>query len=132
MAGREAGRLARGRDRPTRQGGRPRAGRAVPAPTHGGEADDDITELGLRDMAGNGREWTRAVLRARGQAPEEVREFRPGDLVILRGRNYTLPADRPLTYETIERERRTDPQTQFADRPNEYTGFRVVVPVSEK
>jgi hypothetical protein len=107
-----------------------------PAPTHGPKGGDDVNQFGLRDMAGNGREWTRAVLVQRGQPPQLRRvddsHFAPGDLVVVRGRNYTHAADRPLTYAMIKRERDADPQTQFAGKPNEYTGFRVVVPLPEK
>lgn len=47
--------------------------------------------------------------------------------VILRGRSFTL--DRPLSYKMLEVERTTQPQTQFANVPSRYTGFRVVLTV---
>jgi serine/threonine protein kinase len=121
----------RGQLGPTLLNGRPRVGLKEPAPTHGSEAGNDVNQFGLRDMAGNGREWTQGVLVGPGAPPRLVDDgrFDEGDLVIVRGRNYTLT--RPLTYAMLDYEQ-TTPQTQFAGKPSAYTGFRVVVPVPGK
>ena len=100
----------------------------VPAPTHGPAAEPTRNQFDLIDLAGNGREWTRAVLPARG---EEFRfvdgaNFKDGERVVLRGRTYT--ARTPLTYEIMQYEQK-EPQTQLADAASPYTGFRIVLPV---
>ena len=109
--------------------GSARLDRTEPAPTHGPEAGTDVNVFGLRDTAGNGREWTRAVLPGRSQPLRFVDgpNFVPGALVIFRGRDYTL-SDR-LTFEMLTSEAKDPQQTQFADKPTLHTGFRVVVPV---
>jgi serine/threonine protein kinase len=108
--------MVTGRDEVTRSG-QPRVRLARPAPTHGPDAGTDSNEFGLRDMAGNGREWTS------GKATDVNPQADP-DLVILRGRNYTL--SRGLTFEALRFEQAT-PQTQFATARSPYTGFRVVL-----
>jgi hypothetical protein len=99
-----------------------------PAPTHGPAADRARNQYGLIDMAGNGREWTAAVLPGRGNPLRIVAGagFKPGDFVVLRGRNYTSRT--PLTFKMIEDEQ-ADPQTGFAEVPSPYTSFRVVLPL---
>jgi serine/threonine protein kinase len=117
--------VANTRPQVTRPGGRPRVMMRHPAPTYGPGAREDVSEFGLLDMAGNGREWTRGVL----HPPEKVgvaRELGPEDLVILRGRNFSL--SRPLTFADLEYEQKT-PQTSFASARSPYTSFRVVLRV---
>ena len=116
------------RDFVTRPGGHPRVLLAKPGATHGPDGGEDINEFGLRDMAGNGREWTRATLSQSGSATKRVGAdpLSATDLVILRGRNFTLA--RGLTFSTLEYEQ-TTPQTQFPQVRSPYTGFRVVIPV---
>jgi len=113
---------------PLRPGGRARVGLADPAPIRGGDADAARNQYDLIDMAGNGREWTAAVLPARGKPFKLVTgpAFAPLDLVVLRGRNYTHRT--PLSYDMMEYER-AEPQTQLAGVPSPYTGFRVVLPL---
>lgn len=113
---------------PTQRGGTPRVGLPAPEPTHGPGHGSDINSLGLIDMAGNGREWTRAVLPGKDQPPQIVDNgrFDATALMILRGRNYTLT--RPLTFAILDYEQKT-PQTQFARTPSRYTGFRVALPL---
>jgi hypothetical protein len=120
-----------GRPEVTRPGGRPRVLLKAPQPTHGPDAGTDINEFGLRDMAGNGREWTRAVLTKPGESAKEVgtSPLTETDLVVLRGRNFTL--SRGLTFEMLEYEQ-TTPQTQFATARSPYTTFRVALPVPGK
>src|SRR5262249_40046942 len=75
---------------PTRPGGKARLDLTEPAPTHGPDARKDVNVFDLLDMAGNGREWTRAVLRGPGQQQIiDGPNFAAGDLVIFRGRTYT-------------------------------------------
>jgi hypothetical protein len=105
---------------PTKIGGQPKFKRAAPAPVYPIVANsDDQSPLGVRDMAGNGREWTRTPLDNR----------QPGELRILRGRNFTLRS--PLTYGTMEYEQKV-PQTQFPTVPSPYTSFRVVIETPTK
>jgi hypothetical protein len=78
-------------------------------------AHDDVSPLGIRDLSGNGREWTRATL----QVGDET-------FAILRGWMYTLSS--PLTYAMLEEQRRI-PQTQRPTVASTYTGFRVAVEV---
>jgi serine/threonine protein kinase len=112
--------------RPTvaRVGGRPRVNIARPGPTHGPLSRDDVSEYELLDMAGNGREWTRGVLSSAKVVGVDA--LSPTDLVILRGRNFTLQTG--LTFKDLEDEQKT-PQTQFPTVRSPYTSFRVVVPV---
>jgi serine/threonine protein kinase len=105
-----------------RGGSRPRILLARPGPAHGPNAREDVNEFDVLDMAGNGREWTRGIA-----APTTVaRALGPEDLLILRGRNYTL--SRGLTFADLEYEQKV-PQTQFAAARSPYTSFRVVLPV---
>jgi formylglycine-generating enzyme required for sulfatase activity len=115
----------------TQANGKPRVKILIPGPTHGENRGTDVNHNDLIDMAGNGTEWTRGVVSGEtkpGANPmiEERAQFNPGDLVVLRGRRYTLTD--PLTYERLGYEQKV-PQTQLADKPNEFTGFRVVVPL---
>ncbi len=75
-------------------------------------------------MAGNGREFTRGVLKS--PKVVGVDTLGPTDLVILRGRNFTF-AD-GLTFEMLDDEQ-TTPHTQFATARSPYTSFRVMIPV---
>jgi hypothetical protein len=98
----------------------------MPAPATGDPADRTRNQFDLIDMAGNGREWTSSILTERGRYPTPVSgpAFEDKQLVVLRGRNYTLPT--PLTYEIMAYEEK-EPQTQFAGTRSPYTGFRVAL-----
>ena len=117
-----------GQDRPQVGGAKPRIELKVPEPAHGPAADKARNHLRLIDMAGNGREWTAAVLVKRGAPFHLVLDgnYAAGQLVVMRGHNYTLRTE--LTYKLMADEQ-ADPQTQFADKPSPYTGFRVVLPL---
>jgi serine/threonine protein kinase len=76
---------------------------------------DDVSPLGIRDLSGNGREWTRKEIRIAGEP-----------FAVLRGRMFTLST--PLTYAQLEEERDDrNAQTQRPTVASPYTGFRVVV-----
>jgi formylglycine-generating enzyme required for sulfatase activity len=81
------------------------------------EESDDISPLGVRGMAGNGREWTHTLLDGKSERDAAA-------LVILRGRSYTAPA--PLFYSDIKYEQEM-PQTQFYSHASPFTGFRLVL-----
>jgi hypothetical protein len=118
--------LYSGLNRPevTRPGGRPRVGLARPEPTRGPDAGHDVNELGLRDMAGNGREWTRAT--ATGVKEVGVHLLVADDHVVVRGRRLTHPHG--LTFANLAEEQAT-PQTQLAHTRSPHTSFRVVLAV---
>lgn len=95
---------------------------------------DDISPFGIRDMAGNGLEFTRNVTRVHqeeGPAPDAVRVVpldrpRPEDLVILRGNR--LNAAAPLSYATLEAWRNPrNAMVQNYSTGSPFTGFRVVL-----
>jgi formylglycine-generating enzyme required for sulfatase activity len=114
----------------TRTGGRPRVGLKEPAATHGAKTDDaDVNDFDLLDMAGNGAEWTRAVIEP-GSPPRVTMidgpRFAPGQLVIVRGRDYTLGSG--LTFDALKYEQ-TVPMTRLAEKAPRDTGFRMVLPV---
>ena len=118
------------RDTPVRADGEIRIKRSVPGPARGDAALATQNQNDLMDIAGNGREWTCGVLPGRGEAIQIVTgaAFGEKQLVVLRGRNYTLKT--PLTFKIMEREL-IDPQTQFAGVPSPYTTFRIVLPLPE-
>jgi formylglycine-generating enzyme required for sulfatase activity len=80
-------------------------------------ASDDVSPCGVRDLAGNGREWTRDFLWAGGEK-----------LAVLRGWSFTAP--RPLRFADLDlfaREDRTP--TQYPTHASPTTGFRVVIEI---
>ncbi len=84
-----------------------------------GEASDDLSPLGVREMAGNGYELTRDQIEEQGTRRK---------LVVLRGQRYTAP--HPLRYADLEEQQQT-PLTQFPEAASPFTGFRVVLEVFE-
>jgi formylglycine-generating enzyme required for sulfatase activity len=78
---------------------------------------DDVSPQGVRDLGGNGREWTRTKITANSE-----------EYAILRGRMYTLST--PLTYDELARQQNDrDAQTQRPAVPSPQTGFRVAVEI---
>ena len=78
---------------------------------------DDISPHGIRDLAGNGLEWTCDTLTPVDGKP----------LAVLRGRSYTAPE--PLLFADLD-EWNTKPEicpVQLPDQPSWTTGFRVVI-----
>jgi serine/threonine protein kinase len=112
------------REEVTRPGGSPRVSLRKPQPTHGDSAGSDIDHYGLRDMAGNGREWTRMILTQ--NSGKEIGSTPPAatDRIILRGWNYTL--SRGLTFEKLRYEQ-ANPLAQYATVRSPYTSFRVAI-----
>ncbi len=100
--------------------------RAKEGPLPVGTASRDESPLGVRDMAGNGREFTCNVAGKPAGRTVPLDHPAKGDLVILRGRMYTLT--RPLFYADLEYER-DEPQTQYYDVASPYTSFRVVLEI---
>ena len=108
--------------------------RKEPAPPVPGPSGD-VNCYGLFDMAGNGREWTCGVITKLDTPPEvtpcPAGPFKPDDLLVLRGRNYTLKEG--LTFAQLQQEASGILlQRQLAGTASPYTGFRVVLPISER
>jgi hypothetical protein len=80
--------------------------------------EDDVSPLGIADLAGNGTEWTSDNVRAGEQ-----------QVGVLRGRSYLAPA--PLLFADLEQQRDV-PLTQLPDRPSPYTGFRVALSIPDR
>lgn len=103
-----------------------------PRPTVVDSGNSDINELGLRDMAGSGREWKWTSMLLPGDAQSSPQPWDlahpPADQygIILRGCNFTLPT--PLTFDHLRSEQ-TLPQRQYAASRSPYTSFRVVIPL---
>jgi serine/threonine protein kinase len=116
-----------GRDGPSMKEQSAAVGRSEPRSVDDPVHDDSA--LGIRDLGGNGREWTRNILKPDGSMREGPIDIPgPTDLMVLRGRNYTLA--RPLTYSDLEYQAKV-PQTQFYTKANPYTTFRVVIELPE-
>lgn len=95
---------------------------------------DDVSPFDVRDLAGNGMELTRTVVRVQqnpddpAPAPRDVPLEEPSDtdLVVLRGQRHS--ASRPLTYADIERFQDVrNADVQFYKAANPLSGFRVVL-----
>ena len=116
----------------TKAGGTPKVDRKDPADPDA-EGKRDLNHYDLIDMAGNGREWTCGVLEAGKPLNTTDRpdgQFKQDDILVLRGRNYTLKGG--LTFADLATEAGEEPQVQFAVRASPYTGFRVVLPAPTK
>jgi len=97
----------------------------------------DVNMYGLLDMAGNGREWTCGVVADRTDPAKPTLPtprldciFAVGERLVVRGRNYTQKEG--LTFADLAAEAAGAYQTQLADVPSPYTGFRIVLPIPEK
>ncbi len=103
-------------------------GSAVPvdAPT------DDISPLGIRHMAGNGREFTRTMMDGPSEIEEGTEFHRLGDGVYLRGWSY-IPYRKPLplSYDDMREMSKNDSLFAWGGdyRPTEDTSFRVVLEI---
>ncbi len=99
------------------------------------DGKSDVNSFGLLDMAGNGREWTSGVITKLDTPPDVIPRptgpFKADDLLVLRGRNYTLKDG--LTFEQLGREASGELlQRQLAGEASPYTGFRVLLPILDK
>ncbi len=98
-----------------------RAGRDVAVrlerPLPVGKARRDLSRYGCHDMAGNGFEWTRTLLRPDGD--RRVPEVSSGDEVLYRGQSFAAAG--PLLFARIK------PVGAPAGRPPRDVGVRVVV-----
>jgi len=113
-----------GRTGPYLPGAQIQINRKAPEAVNRDQADGkDVTPQGLRDMAGNGREFTNAIFGA-PNVELNSQNVKDDTLVVLRGRNFTLAT--PLDY-AIMKTQQEQPQTQFAQVGSRYTGFRVVI-----
>lgn len=89
-----------------------------------GTATLDISEpFGVRDMAANGREWTRNVpdFRSKRIGGPNIADLDP---LMLRGRSY-LRDDGPLTYRELAEPRKKEILNHLETRPD--IGFRAVI-----
>ena len=98
-------------------------GRRASGPLPVGEAPDDVSPFGCRDMAGNGLEWTRTIDDNPSQAlsNREIPNVVEDDLIVLRGRSYA--SGRPLQYDDL----RGLSEVQAHDEGSPEIGLRVVL-----
>ena len=92
------------------------------APKPVGTSVDDVSPHGVRDMAGNGLEWTRNLF-SFGFVP--LKESGQQDMVQLRGRSYAETS--PLLYEHIRHDDELELHTWSYSGHNPTIGFRVVL-----
>jgi formylglycine-generating enzyme required for sulfatase activity len=95
-------------------------GRENAGPMAVGQATHDISSFGCRDMAGNGREWTREIADLVRRRWVDDQSISPDDFVRLRGGSYRSPE--PLTFESLDA-----PDLHEASETAEDIGFRVVL-----
>lgn len=96
--------------------------RGADGPMPVGEAGNDISPFGIRDMAGNGCELTRNIYGGRDEVPlSNPTEF---VAVMQRGRSYAT-TDGPLRFSDLEDRARDQPWPYTDASPN--AGFRVVI-----
>jgi serine/threonine protein kinase len=91
---------------------------ALQRPMKAGEARDDVSRFGCRDMAGNGREWLRTIALGRRRTYPE-----PGD-PLLRGSPFGRNQE-PFRFKDIKEDTAGSWSPQMA--PPSDVGFRVVV-----
>lgn len=90
-------------------------------PEEVGQASDDISLYGVRDMSGNGYELTRSLALDERTVP--LTNPSPKDFIKLRGYNFS--ANRPLLFADLEGE--IDYQAHLYTDASDDTGFRVVL-----
>jgi formylglycine-generating enzyme required for sulfatase activity len=93
--------------------------RGLQGPMQVGTATRDRSRYGIRDMAGNGREWTRDLLDVNNRTVPVANP--KTETVLLRGKSYL--ADRPLRFKDLE----TRPEGTEYLKPKFDIGFRVVI-----
>ena len=90
-------------------------------PMRVGEARNDVSPFGVRDMAGNGYEFTRSIHGGRGEVP--LPNPTDIDAVLRRGRSFA--AEGPLRYDDLVDREHDKPWPYPYPSPD--TGFRVVI-----
>jgi formylglycine-generating enzyme required for sulfatase activity len=102
--------------------------RPLQGPLPMGERTKDISRLGCRYMAGNGKEWTRNLIETDLHNRRVPEIYTPRDLVMMRGRSYAEPD--PICFADLE-----DPNLRRfvaqLPRPDPYTSFRVVIELAD-
>jgi serine/threonine protein kinase len=99
-------------------------------PMNCGEATDDESRYGCRDMAGNGREWTRDFADGTGRTVPIPKQM-GNDFVATRGRSFRGWA--PLRFQDLkERELHNEPYQARYDNTAEDIGFRAVIEVTPR
>jgi formylglycine-generating enzyme required for sulfatase activity len=102
-------------------------GRGMQGPMEAGEAPNDVSIFGCRDMAGNGREWTRDIAGIEGQSVPTATPVTSPDRVIvtLRSKSYIPPA--PVTFQGLKDPDSFEIEMQDYVEAHPQTGFRIVV-----
>jgi formylglycine-generating enzyme required for sulfatase activity len=109
--------------------------REFDGPMEVGTAKMDQSPYGCRDMAGNGKEWTREVVRHGSTQYVPIDVPSESDTVWLRGQNYlgnkSLP-DKPITYASLRDPDHPDkPVNHKYQEVAMYIGFRLVIELSD-
>jgi hypothetical protein len=105
--------------------------RGEEGPMEVGKASKDISFFGCRDMAGNGREWTRNLFGLEGEpvVPLDRETNNEIDRVFLRGQDYRK--DKPLRFtDRIMRADQAETLGYMQTQPD--ISFRVVIEIPEK
>lgn len=98
-------------------------------PAQCGVSEDDISLLGVRDMAGNGYEWTRDAYKGSNNFPVQEIPATGGDYdVQLRGESWERA--RPLFFKDFDDEK-LKPGMQPYNKLGNDIGFRVVIEVEQ-
>jgi hypothetical protein len=95
--------------------------RPVDGPLPVGAAEDDVGRFGCRDMAGNGREWTRKLVN--GRTVSDVPHPKPFEELLVYTQGASYRAEKPFEF------RDPDPNGDYAEYfwPHPEIGFRVVL-----
>jgi hypothetical protein len=100
-----------------------------PGPLPVGTAGRDVSRFGCRDMAGNGREWTRDLALDRGSVEDLTLLKNPSEselMVLLRGRSYR--EEEPLRFEDLDQaDEDNNPDVSNWRKAENDIGFRVVL-----
>jgi hypothetical protein len=90
-------------------------------PIPAGAAAKDISPFGCRDMAGNGREWTRDIHLLNERVP--LKNLKPDTMVITRGHSYREPG--PLLFAELDDTNNIEAEYYIKAKPD--ISFRVVL-----
>jgi hypothetical protein len=104
-------------------------GRGDAGPMAVGQAGDDVSLFGVRDMAGNGREWTRTFFLGGLARHHDLPTVLPGDMVMLRGHDFSHP--RPWSFKEVEHVGLGNQESGDPTQPSTRTAFRVVLELPE-